>query len=448
MQARKRKGNKTRNILACFLFASAFAWSFMPFKGGELRIAEALPSRATESPSESFDKTEGVSAARADITVVTPSKSYRYRDDLLPCPDHLVYEQMERRKINADLPEKMQTVEKCLSAGASLPDAFAYTFPHLPAFIAGIKKEADVPALSSEIRFDPGKRPMFSITREKYGNEIDERRLYQDIFLALRRSATVSVSASPVVVRPQVTIEENIACTKKIASYRTSFASSGEGRKNNIRLALKKVSGAVVLPGESFSFNERVGARSEENGFMPAKIIVGGEYTEGIGGGVCQVSTTLYNAALLAGMRVTAVRGHTIQPSYVPPSLDAMVNASTSDLCFVNPFDTPVFIAAETEGESVAAVTFYGHVLPYTIKAVSRELSHASLPADREEIDEERKYVGDAPAGTRVRVSYSHAKVTSESYLRYFTPSGQFIKEEKIRTDTYAETKGLIAVAP
>ncbi|MDE7395086.1 MAG: VanW family protein, partial [Clostridiales bacterium] len=211
----------------------------------------------------------------------------------------------------------------------------------------------------------------------------------------------------------------------------------------------KKLNGAVVLPGESFSFNERVGARSEANGFKTAKIIVGGEYTEGIGGGVCQVSTTLYNAALLAGMRVTAVRGHTIQPSYVPPSLDAMVNSSTSDLCFVNPFDTPVFIAAETDSdESVAVVTFYGHVLPYTIKAVSREITHASVPADREEVDKERKYVGDAPAGTRVRVSYGHAKVTSESFLRYFTLSGQFIKEEKIRTDTYAETKGLIAVAP
>ena len=437
MQAQQTKKKTTGTLFACFLFALFLLCGAVLSAGDE----KAVEADTLLAPTES-------AFSRADITVVTQSKTYRYQDDILPCPDHLVYEQLARRKVNAELPEKLQTVEKCLSAGASFPDAFAYCFPRFPAFIKGIKQEVDEPAVNSEIHFYPNRRPPFSVTREKYGREIDENRLYQEIYLALKHSATVRVTASVRTVRPEVTLQDNIACTKKIASFSTSFATSGEGRRNNIALALQKINGAVVPAGETFSFNKRVGPRNEKNGFMLAKIIVGGEYTDGIGGGVCQVSTTLYNAALLAGMRVTTVRGHTIQPSYVPPSLDAMVNASSSDLCFYNPFDTPVFIAAFTAGDT-AVVTFYGHALPYIVKTYSRETYRGEVPPDREEVDTAHKYFDeDAVSGTRTRVSYGHAKVKSEGYLRYFTPSGQLIKEEKIRSDTYAETKGLIAVAP
>ena len=439
MQAHYGREKKTRKGLVCFLFAFFVACS-------AVLLIKNMGSEADAAVEEGRAPAE--TGVRADITVQVQGKTYHYHDALLPCPDHLVYEQMARRKINAALPEKLQTLEKCLSAGASFPDAFGYCFPRFPAFIEDIKREVNIPAVSSEMRFYPNRRPPFSVTRERYGKELDENRLYQEIYLSLRHSAVICVTGHVNTVRPEVTLQDNIACTKKISSFSTSFASSGEGRRNNIALALQKINGTVVPAGETFSFNKRVGPRSEKNGFMLAKIIVGGEYTDGIGGGVCQVSTTLYNAALLAGMRVTTVRGHTIQPSYVPPSLDAMVNSGASDLCFYNPFDTPVFIAAHTEGDT-AVVTFYGHALPYIIKTVSRETYRGQVPPDREEIDTERKFVGeDALCGTRVRVSYGHAKVKSEGYLRYFTLKGQFIKEEKIRTDTYAETKGLIAVAP
>ena len=167
-----------------------------------------------------------------------------------------------------------------------------YCFPLLPAFVEKIKTEIDLEPKDSEIAFRPQCRPMFRISRSECGRSVDEKRLYQDIYLALRKDGKARVTLKPQTLEPAVTVEDNIKLTKKISSFSTSFSTSAEGRKNNIRLALSKINGAVIKPGEEFSFNGRVGARTEKNGFFVAKIIVAGEYTDGVGGGVCQASTT------------------------------------------------------------------------------------------------------------------------------------------------------------
>ena len=427
-----RTNNRLRTVTACFLLwiAAALCVLLCADNGVVARAENGLPE------------------PRAEITVSVDDKTYTYRDELLPAPDHTVYEQIERRNINAPLSEKIKTVDKCLAAGAQWREAMRYAFPLLTAFVQKIKQEIDTAAVNSEIAFTPDRRPMFRISRHKDGRSLDEKRLYQDIYLGLRKGHAVTIAAKPLCVHPDVRVEDNVKLTKKISSFSTSFASSAEGRKNNIRLALKKINGTVIAPHAEFSFNGKVGPRTEKNGFTVAKIIVGGEYVEGVGGGVCQASTTVYNAALTAGMQITCVRNHSILPSYVPPSLDAMVSGSNGDLKFVNPFETPVFVKAECAGDT-ARVTFYGAELPYVIKTVSREKQRKPAPQDKEIVDTEHKYIpADSPAGTRVRVAYGHEGVKSEAYLRYFTPSGAFLREEKIRTDTYISTPGIVATQP
>ncbi len=419
-------------LLACVCASCVAASALMPV--GAQTYECAVPDAGAET--------------RAEITVEAPGKTYVYRDKKMLAPDHTVYEQIERRNINAPLEEKIKTVDKCLAAGAEWREAMRYCFPLLPAFVEKIKTEIDLEPKDSEIAFRPQCRPMFRISRSECGRSVDEKRLYQDIYLALRKDGKARVTLKPQTLEPAVTVEDNIKLTKKISSFSTSFSTSAEGRKNNIRLALSKINGAVIKPGEEFSFNGRVGARTEKNGFFVAKIIVAGEYTDGVGGGVCQASTTLYNAALTAGMNVTCVRNHTILPSYVPPSLDAMVNSGASDLRFTNPYDTPVFIKAECVSDT-ARITFYGAELPHIIKTVSRVLSRTEVPQDKELIDSDGKFTTpDTPAGTRVRVSYGHAGVKSEAYLRYFSRSGKLLREEKIRTDAYSQTQGVVAVKP
>ena len=115
------------------------------------------------------------------------------------------------------------------------------------------------------------------------------------------------------------------------AEFTTSYKTSSEGRKFNIAFGASKIDGFIVKSGGIFSFNEVVGQRSTKAGFKEAKIILDGDFVNGIGGGVCQLSTTVYNAALLADMEIIEVHSHSLQIAYVKPGFDAMVSSS-SDL--------------------------------------------------------------------------------------------------------------------
>lgn len=144
-----------------------------------------------------------------------------------------------------------------------------------------------------------------------------------------------------------------------ISSFSTDYSASPQSRKHNIRLALESLNNVVVHPNEELSFNQVVGKRTEERGYQKALVIFNGSYTEGVGGGVCQVSSTLYNAWLLAGLDVVSVRAHTLPSSYVDLSRDATVsewidlvlkNSTKSDICIKTAY-TADNITISIEGE-------------------------------------------------------------------------------------------------
>ena len=137
-----------------------------------------------------------------------------------------------------------------------------------------------------------------------------------------------------------------------ISSYTTYYNVKEAGRSENIRIAASLISGVTLQAYGEFSFNQTVGKRTEEAGFQQAKIIVGGEYVLGTGGGVCQVSTTLYNAALKSGLTVTEYHPHTLAPAYVEPSRDAMVSTQ-SDLKLFNPYPYSVRLITQVSEGSV-----------------------------------------------------------------------------------------------
>ncbi len=149
------------------------------------------------------------------------------------------------------------------------------------------------------------------------------------------------------------TIEDVKSETRLLSSFTTRFDGGNLNRVSNIRLAASKINGTVLEGGKTLSFNDIVGARVKERGFLTAKIIENGEFTEGVGGGVCQVSTTLYNAALLSGLKIEEFHPHTLAVGYVPPSRDAMVSGKAFDLKIKNNGKTPIYIRANTTNGSV-----------------------------------------------------------------------------------------------
>lgn len=145
-------------------------------------------------------------------------------------------------------------------------------------------------------------------------------------------------------VKPLCTIDEIKENTKLLYSFTTYFDGTNLTRSANIKLAAEKLNGSIILPLETLSFNDIVGDRTVENGFQTAKIIEGGKFVDGVGGGVCQVSTTLYNTALLSGLKITEYHPHSLAVSYVAPSRDAMVSGKKFDLKITNEGYTPIYI--------------------------------------------------------------------------------------------------------
>ncbi|MGV3615569.1 MAG: VanW family protein [Fimbriimonas sp.] len=135
---------------------------------------------------------------------------------------------------------------------------------------------------------------------------------------------------------------ESVPQERPIGSYSTTLVGRTLSQRHNARLALERLVGAEIPAGETFSFNKRVGTFSRDAGFKKAPVSYNGQLIDDWGGGVCQTSTTLYNAALLAGMEVYERHRHRFAPSYVPPGRDAAVAFSNIDLRFRNPHPFPV----------------------------------------------------------------------------------------------------------
>lgn len=189
------------------------------------------------------------------------------------------------------------------------------------------------------------------------GIECDNKKLREDILSSLSGSfSDISVEYS--YSHPTGSVEDLKRVTAPISSFTTYFDGSNTDRRHNIALAASALNGKTVGIGEEFSFNLTVGRRSTERGYRRAKIISDGRYVMGTGGGVCQVSTTLYNAALLGGMSITSVRAHSLCVGYVEPSFDAMVSSS-SDLKFVNATPFPVYISCSV-GENYITARLFG----------------------------------------------------------------------------------------
>ena len=229
-------------------------------------------------------------------------------------------------------------------------------------------------------------------------------------------------------VPPEIDVEILRENTVKICSFSTSYATSSSARKKNVELAASRLDGTVVPSGGELSFNFAVGARTTNNGFCEAKVIQNGEYTAGVGGGVCQVSTTLYNAWLLSGQTVISSRPHSLVPSYVRPGLDAMVSES-SDLVLRNEGSFPVYIDASFDGKKVT-FTLYGPKPEYDV-ILSSELVRSVPYEEYEEVEGENDEILVYPKPRQIYRSY-----------RIYKENGKEEDRELLRISDYLPQKG------
>ena len=181
------------------------------------------------------------------------------------------------------------------------------------------------------------------------------------------------------VVEPRGSEEDLEQITDMMGSYTTNYKDSGQNRCDNISNATSKINGTLLYPGEEFSVYEAIGPLDAANGYELAGAYENGQTVESYGGGVCQVSTTLYNAVILAELEITQRSNHSMIVSYVKPSMDAAIAGDYKDLRFVNNQDIPIYIEGYTEGKNVT-FKIYGHdtrpsnrVVTYESEVVSEQ---------------------------------------------------------------------------
>lgn len=195
-----------------------------------------------------------------------------------------------------------------------------------------------------------------------------------------------------------------------LASFSTKYVNNAD-RTTNLRLAANKINGTVVLPGEIFSYNKVVGKRTIAAGYKNAAIYQDGQVTDGLGGGICQISTTLYNAAIEAGMLIEERRNHMFVPSYADAGKDATVVWGSTDFKFENRRAYPIKIEASVSG-GIAKIKIYG------------------LKTD-EEYDRYNLSIGSKT------IKNTSSTLVVESYRLYKDSNGNIVKRDKLYTDTY-----------
>lgn len=186
-------------------------------------------------------------------------------------------------------------------------------------------------------------------TQSRPGVTFNEKELKR----SLKAEEGKAVIVVPVtVLQPQVTTEalKQTLLADRLGTFSSDFSSSSDDRAHNIQLACEKINGYVLAPGEEFSYNDTVGPRTTERGFRMANVYVGNTVQPGIGGGICQVSSTMFNAAVYADLDITSRRNHTLPVTYVPMGRDATVSYGSVDFKFKNNYSMPIEIRAECVG--------------------------------------------------------------------------------------------------
>lgn len=248
---------------------------------------------------------------------------------------------------------KTQPVDFTVQAGYSLPDMTEI----LTACSTAINRD---PVDATVTGFDV-KSSSFTYAEGQDGLQVDTaatQAAAQAAVDAGTLDATVQIAVTE--IPPEMDKDTLKSQFKRLASY-TTTTTSNSNRNTNIRLCSEAISGTVVQPGEEFSINNITGARTEEKGYKDATVIQNGVYVEEPGGGVCQVSSTLFNAVVRAGLEITERHNHTIASSYVPLGEDAAIDYPNKDFKFVNNSKGPVAVVMEfDEGDKKLKASVYG----------------------------------------------------------------------------------------
>ena len=287
--------------------------------------------------------------------------------------------------------ERKNLLSKMLNCGFDKSVALEYLFPNLNKKINSIAKNVYIAPQNASLHVLPNTEKVFHTTKEVVGQELDKDTLINQICFAYLNEKKLTFALPLKTLNPTITSKQFMSTTNLRSDFSTNISSSSLDRKHNIKNALNSLNKLEIMPNHVFSFNKAVGRRTAENGYRQAKIIVNNEFVEGIGGGVCQVSSTLYNSALLAGLEIIEANKHSKQVHYVPYGFDAMVNFGSSDLKFKNNTNEKLTIITNMN-DSTIRIRVFGEDLKNVKYKLSNEVFNIQDFEEEIIFDEKQEY--------------------------------------------------------
>ena len=237
----------------------------------------------------------------------------------------------------------------------------------------------------------------------------------------------------------EVTIEDlgKEAFPHLLGTFSTTYSMQNSNRVTNLELASEKVDGTIILPGEEFSYNKIVGERTISAGYKEAAVYSGGKVVDGIGGGICQISSTLYNAVIYANLEVTKRSNHRFLTSYVEAGRDATVSWGTVDFCFKNTRKYPIKVTSSVKN-GVVTCQIYGMKEEKEYEIVIENVLEEVIPYSTKYV---KDYTKDEATEEIKQSGSNGAKSTTYKIVKY---NGAVISKDVLSNDTYSPLERII----
>ena len=253
----------------------------------------------------------------------------------------------------------------------------------------------------------------------------------------------IKVSAVVNEEEPRIKEDDLKSIKDVLGTCTTDFSSSGEARSKNLANGAKKINGKILMPGDTLSGYECMSPFTTDNGYFTAAAYENGQVVDSVGGGVCQIATTLYDASLMAELTITQRQNHSMIVNYVKPSMDAAIAGTYKDIKITNPYDTPIYVEGGTSGRKLTFTIYGKETRPANRKVeyISETLGTTDPGAPKEKVDNSL-----AP-GTRKQVQSAHTGLKSRLW-KVVTVDGVETERTILHTDTYNASKAIVLVGP
>jgi vancomycin resistance protein YoaR len=331
--------------------------------------------------------------------------------------------------------DRLKNIRAADQEGFRIPVKVRYNESKLAAILAGWREAIDRPPRSAAFSLAEG-----GIVPQEQGRHLEVEALRPLLLTALAKGDGQNVALPVTPLYPEVTVAdlEETGIREIWTTFATIFDPADANRSANIRLAARRVNGHIVYPGQVFSFNQVVGPRDLAHGFKEALEIVDGEFVPGIGGGICQLSSTLYNAVLLANLQIVERTSHSKPLGYVGLGRDATVVYDALDFKFANNSGAPVMILAETTKNKLTVGVVGQQPLPVAVEILSAD-RRVIPPAVVKKQDPEL-YLGETKLDKQGKPGY---EITT---IRVVYAGGREVKRETLAKDRYLAENTIVKV--